>query len=205
MKKHKKSTSIVFSRANLILDTEKRTIILNGTINHYTAKIFQGALFDMQSENLEPIIVRILSSSGGCTISSLMIYSILRTCFAPTICIVEKYAHSGAIHILQGAEQRIIMENATIQLHLSEVRFGKDQGYDALQVVYLLKYMIKADNVIYKIMSECTGLSREQLKELYEICSTQELDAKTALKQSLVDKIEKFQKTKKKTIKRSKK
>ncbi len=76
-KKSRKATGRVISGADVIVDIKRRTIIMSGGINRMTVAAFQRALFEIQNESLEEIVVKIRRGNGGCAISSIMIYGLL--------------------------------------------------------------------------------------------------------------------------------
>jgi len=186
-KKLKKATGRVINGADIIVDIQQRTIIMSGGINRMTVAAFQKALFEMQNESLEEIVVRICRGNGGCAISSMMIYGLLRACFAPTRCVVEKRAYSGSLLVLQGASKRIIKRKAHLKFHWANVEFAQSIHYDIKEVGQLLIYLLKMNDGMYKIMNERTGLPVETIKSFFAEGAI--IRPTKALKLSLVDKI----------------
>lgn len=186
-KKERKSTRRVIKGADMVVDIEKRLIIMSGSISPATGIAFQKALLKMQDENLDEITVRIRQGNGGCATTAMMIYGLLRTCFAPTRCVVEGYAYSGSLHILQGASRRIMKKKARLKFHWVNARLSSDVWYDIKEIGEIFVYLMQMNEGLYRMMAERTGLPMEDVKAFF--AAGKILTAKQALKLSLVDKI----------------
>lgn len=188
--KKRKSKFKVFLSANLRVDFRERTIILDGEIDQHTANVFRKLLFKMQNDNADLITVRIIRSTGGCAISSFMINGMLRSSFAPIRCIVERYARSGAVDILQGASERIMLADATLKLHWVAIEIHKDESIDVWGASSLLTYINSVNKKAYQIISDRSGMSKKEVKLLHKACMKFALTAKAALEYGLIDEIE---------------
>ena len=142
----------------------------------------------MQIVNLEEITVKIKRGEGGCAISSMMIYGLLRTCFAPVKCIVENYAYSGSFLILQGAAKRVMRKGARLKFHWATAQFDDDAQRDIIEVGELFVYLTQLNERLYDVIQGRSGLPRKLVCELYKEGAI--ISAPRALKLSLADKIE---------------
>ncbi len=186
-KRERKSTFRVVRGADMTVDINKRVIVMFGEISPATGIAFQKALLKMQDESLEGITVRIRQGNGGCVISSMMIYGLLRACFAPTICIVEEYAYSGSLLVFQGALRRIIKKEAYLGFHWANVEFTENTQYDIRDVGKIFDCLLKMNEGMYKMMRERTGLPMDKIKAFFAAEAT--ISPAKALKLSLVDEI----------------
>jgi ATP-dependent protease ClpP protease subunit len=177
--------------ANLRIDEKGREIVLDGEISMETAHGFADALYKMQDESLAPIKIRIGRSHGGCAIASMMVFAMLRHCFATTIGIVEKYARSGAFTIFQGTSFRIMRAKARITPHWATCMFEGEKWYDIAQIGVLMKYTARMNRGQYRAVCERTGLSMAETKKFFrQTRGVFSLDAKEALKWKLIDEVE---------------
>lgn len=190
-KKNIKRCWRVLRDANLRVDIKGREIVLDGEINMHTAHGFADALYQMQNEDLTPIRIRIVRSTGGCAHASMMIFAMLRNSFVATIGIVEKYARSGAFTIFEGTSFRIMRAQAMIAPHWAACMFESEKWYDIVQIGVLLKYTARMNRGQYKAVSDRTGLTLAETKKLFkQTRGVFSLDAKEALKWKLIDEVE---------------
>ncbi len=177
----------IFHSANLIVDIKRRVIVLSGNVDKATSNAFQKAIWKMQNFGSEPITVRIRRGKGGCAIACMMIHGLLRNCFAHTVCIVEDYAYSGSLHILQGAAERVMRKNARLKFHWATVQFEENVWYDIEEITSCLSYLVQMNSRLYDMMQRRTGLPIESIDNFYKIGAI--IPAQKALDLSLIDRL----------------
>lgn len=176
-------------RSSVSLDLKKRLVVLNGGITHETFTAFISVIYKMQDANELPIHVKIIRSKGGNAIASMMIHAVLRNSFAPVICTVEKYAESGAVHILLGGSERIMNRRARIKFHWVDMTefICKSKKADEKTLKDLLKYVEIFNNKIYQMMRERTKLSINRIRKFHR--DNKVFSADEALKCNIIDKL----------------
>ncbi len=186
-KRGRKSTRRVIKGADMVVDIDKRLIIMSGRISRATALAFQGFLFEMQNESLGEITIKIRRGNGGCAISSMMIYGLLRACLAPTKCIVEGRAYSGSLLVLQGASKRVIRKRAYLRFHWANAEFAESTLYDINEVGEFFVYLLQMNEGMYEMIRERTGLPMEDIKAFFAAEAT--ISPAKALRLHLVDEV----------------
>jgi len=97
--------------------TTSRTIYLGGEITQESAdKVIRGIL---ALESIDPagMITLVMSSEGGEYYPALALYDALRATSCPTTIKVLGHCMSSAVVVLQGADKRMLGENARIMIH----------------------------------------------------------------------------------------
>lgn len=97
--------------------TTTRTIYLGGEITQESAdKVIRGILA-LESVDPHGEITLVMSSEGGEYYPALALYDALRATSCPTVIKVLGHAMSSAMVVLQGADRRLVSENARLMIH----------------------------------------------------------------------------------------
>ncbi len=95
---------------------DQNTIDITGKIGDETAFYVRGALQHLTVRGSPPIKV-VISSEGGNFGAGLAIYDMLRFYTGHKTAIVNGFAHSSAVFIVQACDTRQCMRHATIVIH----------------------------------------------------------------------------------------
>ena len=97
--------------------TTTRMLYLGGEISQESVDIVIKGILALESLDPTGKITLILSSEGGAYYPALALYDALRATSCPTTIKVLGHCMSSAVVILQGADHRVISENARILIH----------------------------------------------------------------------------------------
>ncbi len=164
---------------------EDRIIFLTGEINDQMANTIVAQLIYLEGKNPDKDIFMYINSPGGSVTAGMAIYDTMQyiKCDVSTICI-GMAASMAAVLLSSGAKgKRICLTHSEVMIHQP---LGGTQG-QASDIEIQAKHIQKTKDTINKILAENTGkdvatITRDTDRDNY-------LDAKSALKYGLVDKI----------------
>ena len=164
---------------------EDRIVFISGEINDATANLAIAQLIYLEGKDPDKDIMMYINSPGGSVTAGLAIYDTMNyiKCDVQTLC-VGLAASMGAILLSSGAKgKRYALPNSEIMIHQP---LGGFSG-QASDVAIHAENMRKCKEKLNKILAENTG------KDVATIAKDTDrdnfLDAKSALKYGLVDKI----------------
>ncbi|MBE5741452.1 MAG: ATP-dependent Clp endopeptidase proteolytic subunit ClpP [Clostridiales bacterium] len=164
---------------------EDRIIFLSGEINDQMANTIVAQLIFLEGKNPDKDIFMYINSPGGSVSAGLAIYDTMQyiKCDVSTICI-GMAASMAAVILSSGTKgKRICLPHSEVMIHQP---LGGTQG-QASDIVLHAKHIEKTRETLNKILSENTG------KDIATITKDTDrdnfLDAKSAVKYGLVDKI----------------
>lgn len=140
----------------------------------------------------KPNIVIIFNTLGGCTDSGLAMYDAIRNSKAHVSGLVYKAESMGAV-ILQACDNRVIMPNGRLMIHVGN--FGFDETH--AKVAYKWVEQAKKDDLtidrilLRSIKQKKPKFTKKDLDELNNFDSF--LSAKQAIAYGLVDRIQEFE------------
>ena len=164
---------------------EDRIIFVDGEITSQTANLVIAQLIYLEGKDPDKDIMMYINSPGGSVSAGLAIYDTMNyiKCDVSTICI-GMAASMAAVILSSGAKgKRIALPHAEVMIHQP---LGGAQG-QASDIEIHAKHIQKTRELINSILSNNTGKSIEEIKIDTERDNF--MDAKTALKYGLVDKI----------------
>ena len=164
---------------------EDRIIFLSGEINDQVANSVVAQLIYLEGKNPDKDIFMYINSPGGSVSAGLAIYDTMNyiKCDVSTICI-GMAASMAAVLLSSGAKgKRIVLPHAEVMIHQP---LGGAQG-QATDIEIHAKHIQKTRELLNNILSKNTGKPIETIKQDTE--RDNYMDAKTALKYGLVDKI----------------
>ena len=164
---------------------EDRIIFLSGEINDQVANSVVAQLIYLEGKNPDKDIFMYINSPGGSVSAGLAIYDTMNyiKCDVSTICI-GMAASMAAVLLSSGAKgKRICLPHSEVMIHQP---LGGAQGQQS-DIEIQAKHIFKTREILNKILAENTGkdiktLQRDTDRDNY-------MDAKTALKYGLIDKI----------------
>lgn len=181
-----------------------RTIKINGYISLSTVSTIARAIRDMQRRNVEPIVVILAKSYGGCASSGQMLFGILKNTTAPIYTVVERLAWSAAFYIFLAGEKRIMFKNAKTGPHSCTITNYKDMARDVSDIYRDLVYVNKFNGKIFASIRSVVKIPPNRIREM---CLAKKVfSAREALKLGLATHIasgKKFYKTR--IVKKSRK
>ena len=164
---------------------EDRIIFLSGEINDQVANSVVAQLIYLEGKNPDKDIFMYINSPGGSVSAGLAIYDTMNyiKCDVSTICI-GMAASMGAVILSSGAKgKRICLPHSEVMIHQP---LGGTQGQQS-DIEIQAKHISKTRDLLNKILSENTGKSIDVIKK--DTDRDNFMDAKTAVKYGLVDKI----------------
>lgn len=164
---------------------EDRIIFLSGEINDQMANTIVAQLIYLEGKNPDKDIFMYINSPGGSVTAGLAIYDTMQyiKCDVSTICI-GMAASMAAVILSSGAKgKRVCLPHSEVMIHQP---LGGTQG-QATDIEIHAKHMQKTREVLNKILADNTGKTVETIKQDTE--RDNYLDAKSAVKYGLVDKI----------------
>jgi ATP-dependent Clp protease protease subunit len=164
-----------------------RQIYLEGDIEDRTAEHIGKAIIWLNAKNPEKKIFLFINSGGGSVLPSLDIYDVIKNSAAPVVGRVFRRANSMATVILQACNERQIMEHAEVWIH--NIRLSVNEEWTSFKEVVAEKVVNseKLQNEIYRLITNRSGISLEELKKLS--LEKGAIPSKRALELGLVDKI----------------
>jgi ATP-dependent Clp protease protease subunit len=140
---------------------KERVIFLVGPINDAVANVVVAQLLFLESENPEKEISLYINSPGGSISSGMAIYDTMQFIKpnVSTLCI-GMAASMGAFLLQAGAKgKRFALPNSTVMIHQP---LGGFQG-QASDIEIHAKYILSLRERLYKLMSEHTGRTVEEI------------------------------------------
>jgi ATP-dependent Clp protease protease subunit len=140
----------------------ERIIFLGTAIDDHIASLIIAQLIFLEAEDSEKDIHLYINSPGGSVTSGLAVYDTMKYIKpdVSTIC-VGIAASMGAILLAAGAKgKRTVLPNAKIMIHQPWI--GGLQGQTS-DIEIHAREMLKTRDTLYKILSEHTGKSIEQI------------------------------------------
>ncbi|MBR6778997.1 MAG: ATP-dependent Clp protease proteolytic subunit [Clostridia bacterium] len=164
---------------------EDRIIFLTGEINDQMANTIVAQLIFLEGKNPDKDIFMYINSPGGSVTAGMAIYDTIKyiKCDVSTICI-GMAASMAAVILSSGTKgKRICLPHSEVMIHQP---LGGTQG-QASDILLHAKHIEKTRETLNKILADNTG------KDIATIAKDTDrdnfLDAKSALKYGLVDKI----------------
>ena len=164
---------------------EDRIIFLSGEINDQVANSVVAQLIYLEGKNPDKDIFMYINSPGGSVSAGLAIYDTMNyiKCDVSTICI-GMAASMAAVLLSSGAKgKRICLPHSEVMIHQP---LGGAQGQQS-DIEIQAKHISKTRELLNKILAENTGKDVKTLQKDTE--RDNYMDAKTALKYGLIDKI----------------
>lgn len=164
---------------------EDRIIFLSGEINDQMANTIVAQLIYLEGKNPDKDIFMYINSPGGSVSAGLAIYDTMNyiKCDVSTICI-GMAASMAAVILSSGTKgKRICLPHSEVMIHQP---LGGTHGQQS-DIEIQAKHISKTRDLLNKILAENTGKSVEVIKK--DTDRDNYMDAKTAVKYGLVDKI----------------
>lgn len=164
---------------------KERVIFLVGPINDAVANVVVAQLLFLESENPDKDIHLYINSPGGSISSGMAIYDTMQFIKpnVSTLCI-GMAASMGAFLLQAGAKgKRFALPNSTVMIHQP---LGGFQG-QATDIEIHAKYILSLRERLYKLMSEHTGRTVEEIARDSERDNF--LTANEAVEYGLIDQV----------------
>ena len=164
---------------------EDRIIFLSGEINDQVANSVVAQLIYLEGKNPDKDIFMYINSPGGSVSAGLAIYDTMNyiKCDVSTICI-GMAASMAAVLLSSGTKgKRICLPHSEVMIHQP---LGGAQGQQS-DIEIQAKHILKTRELLNQILSENTGKDIKTLQK--DTDRDNYMDAKTAVKYGLVDKI----------------
>lgn len=164
---------------------EDRIIFLSGEINDQVANSVVAQLIYLEGKNPDKDIFMYINSPGGSVSAGLAIYDTMNyiKCDVSTICI-GMAASMAAVLLSSGTKgKRICLPHSEVMIHQP---LGGAQGQQS-DIEIQAKHILKTRELLNKILAENTGKTVAVLQK--DTDRDNYMDAKTAVKYGLVDKI----------------
>ena len=164
---------------------KERVIFLVGPINDAVANVVVAQLLFLESENPDKEISLYINSPGGSISSGMAIYDTMQFIKpqVSTLCI-GMAASMGAFLLQAGAKgKRFALPNSTVMIHQP---LGGFQG-QASDIEIHAKYILSLRERLYKLMSEHTGRTVEEIARDSERDNF--LTANEAVEYGLIDQV----------------
>ncbi|MBO5909988.1 MAG: ATP-dependent Clp endopeptidase proteolytic subunit ClpP [Clostridia bacterium] len=164
---------------------EDRIIFLSGEINDQVANSVVAQLIYLEGKNPDKDIFMYINSPGGSVSAGLAIYDTMNyiKCDVSTIC-VGMAASMAAVLLSSGAKgKRICLPHSEVMIHQP---LGGAQGQQS-DIEIQAKHILKTRELLNSILAENTGKDVKTLQK--DTDRDNYMDAKTAVKYGLVDKI----------------
>ena len=164
---------------------EDRIIFLSGEINDQVANSVVAQLIYLEGKNPDKDIFMYINSPGGSVSAGLAIYDTMNyiKCDVSTICI-GMAASMAAVLLSSGAKgKRICLPHSEVMIHQP---LGGAQGQQS-DIEIQAKHISKTREILNSILAENTGKDIKTLQK--DTDRDNYMDAKTAVKYGLVDKI----------------
>ena len=164
---------------------EDRIIFLSGEIDDQVANSVVAQLIYLEGKNPDKDIFMYINSPGGSVSAGLAIYDTMKyvKCDISTICI-GMAASMAAVILSSGTKgKRICLPHSEVMIHQP---LGGAQGQQS-DIEIQAKHISKTRDLLNKILAENTGKTMAVLQK--DTDRDNYMDAKTAVKYGLVDKI----------------
>ncbi len=161
---------------------DARIILIDRQIDTNLASYVIMNLLALDNENQKPINMY-FNSPGGSVIDGLAIFDVMKAVRSPIHTICMGIAASMAAILLCCGDHRAATPNAEIMIHQAS---GGMQG-KVTDINIQVAHIIRIEETIYRIMSEHTGKTPEQLKQ--DCRDDNYMTAQEALEYNLIDEI----------------
>ena len=164
---------------------EDRIIFLSGEINDQVANSVVAQLIYLEGKNPDKDIFMYINSPGGSVSAGLAIYDTMNyiKCDVSTICI-GMAASMAAVLLSSGTKgKRICLPHSEVMIHQP---LGGAQGQQS-DIEIQAKHISKTREILNQILADNTGKDIKTLQK--DTDRDNYMDAKTAVKYGLVDKI----------------
>ena len=171
----------VFSR--LFMD---RILFLGSEIDSNVANVINSQLLYLEMQNPKKPITLYINSPGGSVADGMSIYDVFKYISCPIITTCLGTAASmGAVLLSSGDKgQRYALPHSSVMIHQPSGGFGRATAAD-MKIAW--DEMKKCKDMLYKILSENTGKSVEEIEEL---CDRDKwYTAEDAVSNGLIDEI----------------
>jgi ATP-dependent Clp protease protease subunit len=166
---------------------KKNIIDINGSIDADMAVYIRECTSYLRMHDNPDIEIRI-TSNGGTNSISLQIYDMLATYSGKTTGVVDGFARSGAVTILQGCTLRKSLFHSFILIHdpiISEVPLNKLEKPEKVQE--MIKKSTPGRDRMYAVLSR---RSKQSIEKICEQCALdKDMTAEEALAFGLIDEI----------------
>lgn len=168
---------------------DQNIIAIGGDIDGDTALYIREALLRLIAKG-SPAIKIFITSAGGSVDLGLDIYDALRNYSGETTGVVQGYARSIAVVILQGCKKKVAMCHSRFLVHhISMIKeISLDILRDSEKVAQIRDDLEKSQAMIYEILSNTTKQPLDKIKD--ECAKNREMTAMEAKKFGLIDEIE---------------
>ena len=176
------------------IDVSNKKTWIEGDIDEEQADRLSKNLTILDAnQNSKPITI-VLNSSGGEVNQGLRIYNLIRNCKNYVRVVVEGKAESMASIILQAADERVLLEDAHLMIHIGIEGFAEDHPENVKRWKAKAEADCKRTEDIYldKIKQKKKRFTRNQLKEMLNFDTI--LSPKDAIELGLADRIDKNEK-----------
>lgn len=177
------------------IDVSNKKTWIEGDIDEKQADKLSKNLAILDANQSSKPITIILNSSGGDVTEGLRMYNIIRNCNNYVRIIVEGKAESMATIVLQAADERVLLEDAHLMVHIGVEGFAVDHPENVKRWKDKAEADCKRTEDIYlkKIKQKKKRYTRNDLKQLLNFDTI--LSAKEAIELGLADRIESNAKT----------
>ncbi len=141
---------------------KERIIFFHDQVNQDTASLIIAQLLFLEAEDSKKDIVLYINSGGGSVSAGLAIIDTMKhlKCDVSTIC-VGIAASMGAMILSQGTKgKRFVLPNSEVMIH-QPILSGVEGQISDIEIV--TKQGQKARQTLYKMLSEATGKSLDQI------------------------------------------
>jgi ATP-dependent protease ClpP protease subunit len=175
---------------NYGVDLSTKTTWIEGEIDVDQAEMLSKNLSILDSNLNGKAITIILNSEGGCVTQGLRMYNLIKRCKNYVRILVEGHAESIATIILQAADERVMLHDAHLMVHIGAESHVEDHPENIKRWQKKNDEDGKRMEDIYlgKIKEKKKRFTRNQLKELLKFDTI--LKAKEAIDYGLIDRIE---------------
>lgn len=145
---------------------KRRKIFFNDSVNSETcAALLKQLMFLEEDDNTSEVTIYI-NSPGGAVNSGLAVYDYIRLMKSPvkTVC-TGICASMGSILFLAG-DKREMLPHTELMMHDPSYSNSSLDGVKPNQIAELLESILKTRDTIVEIISERTGLSREEVLKI---------------------------------------
>jgi len=172
------------------IDLSKKQTWIEGEIDEVQADRLSKNLSILDSNQSNKPITIILSSDGGDVNQGLRMYNLIRNCKNYVRIIVEGKAESMASIILQAADERVMLEDSHLMIHIGVEGFAVDHPDNVERWKKKAEEDNKRTEDIYlkRIKQKKKRFTRNELKELLRFDTI--LSPKQAIELGLADRIE---------------
>jgi ATP-dependent Clp protease protease subunit len=164
---------------------KERVVFLVGEVNDHTANLIVAQLLFLESENPDKDIHFYINSPGGSISAGMAIYDTMQFIKPQVSTLCIGMAASMGAFLLQAGEKgkRFALPNSTVMIHQP---LGGFRG-QASDIEIHAKYILSLRERLYKLMSQHTGRSVEEIARDSERDNF--LSAQEAMEYGLIDQV----------------